>query len=638
MAQDAAEPSQQELLKRTIDQGLQRMKDNQTHRNRIAQTADWVQWAKGWIDSAVRASPEASAAWASVCVVLPLLTNLAMADEAQREGFAYVTGRMHHYTALGPMLSRLGQNPAVDLELMMAVNSHVVVLYQGVLEFQMQSVRRFYQRSLERNVRDALRPQDWDKMRKKVKDQEGVVNGDLDQINALASRHELESVTKELKSLKVASEENMKKMRLFLLIAEEQLGVTREHLDVGKELRDIEKEHLRVGKELLEVGKQQAQKQLSDKEEKCLQSLRLTTTKKDITYEWYKNRVDNRLDGTCEWFLKHQYFKEWLGRESGVLLVTADPGCGKSVLAKYLIDHVLQRSEAICYFFFKDKDQNTVRQALCAIFHQLFTQRPSLIRYAMAEYKKEGDHLKNVTASLWSILEAAGKDSEAGPVAILLDALDECAESDFKGLIQGLNKHLGGLVKVLATSRPYDQILSKFRGMLDKFPLIRIPGEREDRVISQEVNHVIKHRIGQLATEKELGQDIQDHLERHLLKSQHRTYLWVYLVFKHLEKTNFEQTKKEIIKIVSTLPASVNEAYKKILSKPKDREKLRKALKLILAASRQLTLTEMNIAIKTDLSKAEELELSRPEAFESYIRNLCRLFISIYNGGVYFLH
>ena len=399
-------------------------------------------------------------------------------------------------------------------------------------------------------------------------------------------------------------------------------------------------EHLAVGKELRDILREQVQKQQSDEEEKCLQSFRLTTAEKDITYEWYKNRVDDRLDGTCEWFLTHPRFEEWLGRESGVLLVTADPGCGKSVLAKHLVDDVLPRSETICYFFFKDNDQNTVRQALCAILHQLFSQRRSLIRHAIAEYKKEGDHLKNSTALLWSILEAAGKGVEAGPVVILLDALDECAESDFGELIQGLNKHIGGKVKVLATSRPYDQILSKFRGPLNKFPPIRIPGEKEDKVISQEVNHVIRYRVGQLATEKELSQDIKDQLERRLLENQHRTYLWVYLVFEHLKKKNFQKTTKSIMETISRLPESVNEAYEKILTKSSDDGKLGKALKLILAASRPLTLTEMNIAINTNCSTRteEDFNLSPPEDFELYIRELCGLFISIYNGGVYFLH
>jgi len=39
-----------------------------------------------------------------------------------------------------------------------------------------------------------------------------------------------------------------------------------------------------------------------------------------------------------------------------MLWVSADPGCGKSVFAKYLVDSILTITESriICYFFFKD--------------------------------------------------------------------------------------------------------------------------------------------------------------------------------------------------------------------------------------------------------------------------------------------
>lgn len=143
-----------------------------------------------------------------------------------------------------------------------------------------------------------------------------------------------------------------------------------------------------------------ARKSLSEQEQKCHQLFRLTSSGKDTTYEWYKDRVEDRVENTCMWVLNHQHFQKWLKQDSGPLLVTADPGCGKSVLAKYLIDHGLSRSATICYFFFKDQDQNTVRQALCALLHQLLSQTPSLVEHAMQEFCKDGENLTNSTTSL----------------------------------------------------------------------------------------------------------------------------------------------------------------------------------------------------------------------------------------------
>lgn len=131
-------------------------------------------------------------------------------------------------------------------------------------------------------------------------------------------------------------------------------------------------EHRDIAKEQLRVQQESSKRQLSKEEQQCHQLFRLTASHKDATYEWYKDRVENRVNNTCQWFLNHPNFKKWLEGDSGPLFVSADPGCGKSVLAKYLIDHILPQSAesaTICYFFFKDQDQNTVRQALCAILH-----------------------------------------------------------------------------------------------------------------------------------------------------------------------------------------------------------------------------------------------------------------------------
>ncbi|KAK7413536.1 hypothetical protein QQX98_007614 [Neonectria punicea] len=162
--------------------------------------------------------------------------------------------------------------------------------------------------------------------------------------------------------------------------AEEHLDVAKRHHEVAEENRDLTKERLQAQKDL---AKERQSKDEQKEEQKCHQLFRLTTDGSDATYEWYKGRVEERVEGTCLWLLNHKHFRSWLERESGPLLVTADPGCGKSVLAKYLIDRGLPRSTTICYFFFKDQDQNTVRQALCALLHQLFSQKPSLIEHAL---------------------------------------------------------------------------------------------------------------------------------------------------------------------------------------------------------------------------------------------------------------
>ena len=469
-----------------------------------------------------------------------------------------------------------------------------------------------------------IQHESWAEMQGKIIDLETNVHKDFEQINALAS-------TQALKNLNKEAQESRGNMQQLLSLAEEQLRAIKKHWDISSKQ--------------LQVQQEMAMKMFSQDEEKCHQLFRLTKDNKDETYEWYKNRVEDRVEGTCQWFLNHVNFQEWLRQDSGLLLVSADPGCGKSVLAKFLINCKLPRSATICYFF-KDQDQNTIKQALCALLHQLFSHKPSLIRHAMPEYSKNGPSLANITTLLWDILEKAGTDVETGPVIFVLDALDECTESDFRDLISKLKRQFQkpktqlGKAKFLLTSRPYGSIVFEFQKLVDAFPYIRIPGEDESETISQEVNCVITHQVNQPAKEKQLATEIKDHLQQKLLKIPHRTYLWVYLVFDYLRSQDFKKTKNGIESPITTLPESVNQAYNRILSKSKNDHIVRKALSIVLAANRPLTLAEMNIALNIDASSKsmEDLDLEIEEDFKGTLRSWCGLFISIYHGKVYFLH
>ncbi|KAL3484771.1 purine and uridine phosphorylase [Aspergillus germanicus] len=420
--------------------------------------------------------------------------------------------------------------------------------------------------------------------------------------------------------------------------AEKKIG------DVLSGLQAIIEDHRDIAHKQLELHEHSVKERLSEKQYECLQVFRLTTGDKDATYEWYKDRAGDRVEGTCEWFLNHENFQWWLKQESGPLLVSADPGCGKTVLARYLIDNILPKSSTICYFFFKDQDQNTVRQALCAILHQLFAQKLFLIGHAMDYFRINGTNLTKSTTVLWNILEKALKDPQAGPVIILLDALDECAESEFEDLVQNVKRHSlqSNLrkLKFLLTSRPYEQIIDKFRDLLCTFPQIRIPGEEKSEEISQEVSHVIHYRVEQLAKEKGLSELVKNHLAERLLTVTHRTYLWVYLVFDHLKAKQFKKTLRGLDFEISTLPANVNEAYDQILRKSKEQAMVRRALNIILAASRPLTISEMNIALNVnDTSKCiHDLDLEEKEDFGLRLRTGCGLFISIHHDKIYFLH
>ncbi|KAK7419635.1 hypothetical protein QQX98_003226 [Neonectria punicea] len=561
-------------------------------------------------------------AWAGVCVILPLLTNPKIADEANRDGFTYVTTRMDYYIALEPMLSRFHESFKAPGD---SVKENVRNLYQAILNFQLQSVLRFYRSSFKNLPRDMFRYDDWEDMLQKVKDLEELVRNDIYQVSDLTS-------TRELENLSTTAEKQFDTMKQLLSIAEQ-------HLKVAKDHRDISQEGLQIQKDIHNWA-------TSERENECLQAFRLTDPGKDVTYEWYKNRIVDRVEGTCEWFQGHPTFEAWLQQDSGALVVSADPGCGKSVLAKHLVNNKLPQHATVCYFFFKDQDQNTVRQALCALLHQLLREKPFLMHYAIPEYDANGQGVVNATETLWSILRKATRDPQTGPVIIVLDALDECQDSELQPLIDGLEAHLSGdaqtrgKVKYLLTTRPYDQIMWQVQPLIGASSMVHIPGDESSDAISKEVNKVIERKVNNLA--KVMGLDTQkaDHLTDQLRRMEHRTYLWVYLVFDDLHKSGFKKTLKGIDAAIEQLPKNVDEAYEKILRKSTDKPMARKVLSVILAANRPLTITEMNLAINIDgsVTSMTDLDLEEDLDFEKRMKSACGLFVTTYNEAIYFLH
>ncbi|CAK7224469.1 hypothetical protein SCUCBS95973_005528 [Sporothrix curviconia] len=545
---DADVPKDQtrkEQLDAIVDKGLQQAGEKKLtctiagHEfdlgDKIYKAADAILWAKDFIGDAAKASPEASAVWAGVCLVLPLLTALKTAAEANDSGFTYVTTRMRYYTALEPLLHKLGQNKGCDKSLVAEISENIVKLYEKILSFQIQSILRFYYSLAKGYAKDVMSQKKWKQMQLEIEQLETTIHSDLIQVGDLAARQELEQLNE-------TARKSCEAMTGLLSISKQQLATARERLAVSQETRDIAQQQL-------QAQQAAALQALTDKEEECIRSFRLTSNNENTTYEWYKNSVPDRVENTCKWFLQHDDYQRWL--------------------------------------------------------------------------------------------------------RIVLDALDECKNVDFEFLMKKVQRHFveknNTRLKVLMTSRPYDQIMEELQPLLDIFDdRIHIPGESESEMISEEVNYVIEYRVDELARRKRLPANVKAHLAKTMLAVQHRTYLWVHLIFDYLKTDLFKKTKRGIEAAISTLPKTVDDAYEQILARSKDDPRVRKILAIILAASRPLTVSEMNVAVNfegdmRDLTgdledEDEDSDMEDDASFKDSLRSLCGLFVSVYDDSVHLIH
>lgn len=383
-------------------------------------------------------------------------------------------------------------------------------------------------------------------------------------------------------------------------------------------------------------------------------------TFKTSAYEQHKNINPNRAHGTCEWILRSVGYQQWWKRSCNDLLwISADPGCGKSVLAKSLVDEIFKtsntpaKSMSICYFFFKDNhEQNNLSVALCAILHQLFSQQPQLLKHALPSWEKNQNRLQQEIDELWRILMAAASDPEldiSDSIICVFDALDECRSQDRKQLIEYLKKFYTqqptptqrSWLKFLITSRPYNDIEDSFRLLIKAFPQIHLRCEDENDRIHEEINIVVKIKVEDLGESLSLKPDTQMRLLNELLQMNHRTYLWLYLAIDDIRNT-FENSFRPDEEAIQRIPRSVNEAYEKILGRVKsDQEpKVRKILQIIVGARRPLYVSKMAMALGVATSSCQTAAQAgiNTEGLDKKIRQLCGLFIFINDSKIYLIH
>ncbi|KAF2494972.1 hypothetical protein BU16DRAFT_590252 [Lophium mytilinum] len=371
------------------------------------------------------------------------------------------------------------------------------------------------------------------------------------------------------------------------------------------------------------------------------------------TSKWeMKNFNPERVPETCVWFLEHPTFQAWKNRSGNDLLwLTADPGCGKSVLSRALVDEKLVSAEPVtlCHFFFKDnQEQNNTATALCAILHQFFCAHDDLLhKHAAPAVKKCGGAMKLEFEELWRIFIAAATDPSAGSVVCVLDALDECQKSDRDKLITCLERFYnrlskssvpGSKLKFLVTSRPYSEIGRRFSSLTYDVPTIRLAGEGESEKISLEIGIVMKAKVEEIAKKRRLAEDVRSSLHRRLSRVPNRTYLWLHLTLDEVEE-GLGKTQKKLLKTINTLPRTVEEAYEKILAKCVQ-EHAKTVLQIILVAQRPLTLSEIDVAlaIEPESTCHEDLDLEGEQGRKEWLRDACGLFISVVDSRVYLIH
>jgi len=325
--------------------------------------------------------------------------------------------------------------------------------------------------------------------------------------------------------------------------------------------------------------------------------------------------VENAAKGTFTWFLVEPAFRSWTtAKESSSLLIIGAPGQGKTVLSKFLLQHLKmekQQNVMIIYFFCSDRDDSlkTVNSLLRSLVAQLLSGSPQ-IRKNLKQFEQDPATAADSNHILWEMFETAVTTSSHKAIYCLLDGLDElekyCNGNELETFLIRLRDLLRtrtdpisprySSLKFLGTSRQIPEIVNKLQG-LTRFDL---------KAHSEDLKIFVDQRI--LDLPESFGQDLREQAARLLMDEAKGTFfLWVSIVVKRFEKIDFP-TVAGLKKTIKESSTDLNTLYDDLFRQIDQRSEFAQKLVVwVVYSKRPLTLRELEAALATQQdSKNEE--------------------------------
>ncbi|KAL6866510.1 hypothetical protein ACO1O0_002621 [Amphichorda felina] len=547
---------------------------------------------KKQIGNALEAYPPAALAFCGATILLQTLESSMKARAANIDGLQRIIAKQDSYLRLVDLLLRQFPNVSDPTELEGVredIQRKIINLYKDLLEYQMKTVCAYYHHNrLATFAKDQICWNDWE--------------GDVDEIvKAENELRELVSLYDGHISLDFQSQQTESLARVL---------DTLQRTLISQTLRDSQERR--------------------QKKNELIASFSMA----GLNYEDFKDSVNRKpVKGTCNWCKQHTSFKAWQDWGTSLLLISALPGAGKSVLARSIVDDMrdqLTEGEIVCHFFFKDATlQDSAASGICALLHQLLSARPWVALKLQDEIEREsGEALRTNLPKLWGLLQSALDYLVSDSVTIIIDALDECA----KGL-QELARRIvtyilyykkRSKVRFLITLRPYEHIHQSFSSV-SSCSICLETGDKELGDISREIDLVIDARMEELSkrTRNPPSPEVLQKLAEVLKAAENRTYLWLRLVLEVVEK-NWQNTEKAWLRPFHSIPKTVYAAYEELLKdvEEEDQQSIRVILAMLLATNFPLSVKALCEAHATFLRlERTESERMDPETFKIWFTN-----------------
>jgi ankyrin repeat protein len=319
----------------------------------------------------------------------------------------------------------------------------------------------------------------------------------------------------------------------------------------------------------------------------------------------------------------------------GVLWVKGKPGAGKSTLMKRTLQHCEEtlRGQLIVSYFFNargDQLEKTCLGMLRSIVWQLF-QRDEGVRVRFTQRFREKELVHETGRLEWRLsdlrdfvsLEIGGRI--ACPVALLVDALDECSDSDVRDVVELLEavsikaSRSGAKVRICLSSRHYPSINMKQKL---EFVLEDKPAHQED------IACYVRERL----------ESDDERLQTEIERKANGIFLWAILVVNILNKASRDGCVEEMEKVLDDLPGDLEAIFSAILGDNEaDKAETVLMLQWVLFSRQPLTPEELYIGAVTEAAPKPQGPWDRSrvtgQMIERRITSSSKGLIEIRKGG-----
>ncbi|KAK4232906.1 NACHT domain-containing protein [Achaetomium macrosporum] len=589
-------------LKKITELGLEHMKQKKISttllgheivlQDVVANIAGVVEWAEDFIKETVKDLPYASIVIAGVSLVLPLLTNPPKDEAANQDGFTYVTSQMRYYVAMESLL--LAEDMKADLKA--DLTDRLVGLYKLIIDFQVQSVIRFYRSRTKNFFRGTINYDGWEQKLQDIKDGDKELVSKLETAMSATSLQELKRLAREA-------------------------------------------EHSRTTLDNLLDTLQKIERHMSDGETRaCLEALQASDPRDD------KARIEldkgGLLRDSYHWVLTQVDFQRWRDDGHGQLLwIRGDPGKGKTMLLCGIIDELKTTAPTanISFFFCQATDAriNNATAVLRGLIYMLVTQQPALVSHLRESYDGFGKQRfegPNSWVALSKIFTRILEDPHLRGTYLIIDALDECTRD--LGLLLDLVARKSSAyssVKWIVSSRNWPSIE---KGLNTATQKVRLSLELNEESVSAAVTTYVRFKVEGLAKRNKYSNDTRDAVERYLSTNAHGTFLWVALVCQELATIPGWKTQKKL----AAFPPGLDALYRRMMDQicnfedTEDTTLCKRILAIVSVVYRPITLDELTALVDTLEGVSGNYEVL------AEIVGLCGSFLTLRERTTSFVH